>query len=263
MKLLEGKTVLISGAARGQGRSHAVRFAREGAAVIGFDICADLESVPYPLATQADLEETKRLVKADGGRIVTATADVRDSRQVSQVIDAGIAEFGGIDIVLANAGILGAVGAAWEQDDQVFQDVIDINLVGVWRTIKLAAPALIERRGSVVLTSSGMGIKAGVNIASYVASKHGVVGLTRSLAKELAPHGVRVNAVLPGDTLTEMISNDFTSSNQDRFGMTTAPMGIPWVEVNDITEAVLWLSSAAARYVTGILLPVDGGTAIP
>lgn len=263
MKLLEGKTVLISGAARGQGRSHAVRFAREGAAVIGFDICADVESVPYPLATKADLEETARLVKADGGRILTAAADVRDSRQLARVIDAGISEFGGIDIVLANAGILGAVGPAWEQDDQAFQAVIDINLVGAWRTIKLATPALLERRGSAVLTSSGMGIKAGPNIASYVASKHGVVGLTRSLAKELAPHGVRVNAVLPGNTLTDMIQNDFTSSNQQQFGLSVSPMGIPWVEVSDVTEAALWLSSDAARYITGVLLPVDGGTAIP
>jgi SDR family mycofactocin-dependent oxidoreductase len=275
MTLLEGKTVLISGAARGQGRSHALRFAKEGAAVVAFDICSNVPTAGYPLATVADLDETEHLVRAEGGHIVTRVADVRDARQLTEVMDAGVSHFGGIDIVLANAGILGNVGPAWELEDEVFQDVIDINLVGAWRTIKLATPELLRRRGSVVLVSSGMGVKGGTNIVSYVASKHGIIGLMRALAKELAPHGVRVNAVLPGNTDTGMMQNDAARGlympdiefpTREQFAERAAsgvPMGIPWVDASDVSEAALWLSSDAARYITGILLPVDGGTAIP
>jgi SDR family mycofactocin-dependent oxidoreductase len=275
MSQFDGKVVLISGAGRGQGRSHAIRFAKEGAAIIAFDRCADLNDVPYSLATQGDLEETERMVKEVGGRVLTGVADVRNTNEIKELIDAGITAFGRIDVVLANAGIVGNVGPIWELDDSSFQAVIDINLIGAWRTVKLAVPELLKSKGSVILTSSGLGVKGAANVGSYVASKHGVIGLMRSLAKELAPHGVRVNAILPGNCDTDMMQSlalrrlyvpENDSPTREELAERTipdSPMGIPWVDAADISEAALWLSSDAARFVTGVLLPVDGGTAIP
>jgi SDR family mycofactocin-dependent oxidoreductase len=277
MGRFDDKVVLISGVARGQGRSHAVRFAKEGASIIGFDLCADLPTVTYGLATPEEMAQTEEQVRAVGGRISTGVADVRDIDQIRSVVAEGVGEFGGIDVVIANAAVLGGAGPMWQIDDAVFQNVIETNLIGVWKTLKVAIPEMLKREGhrSVVVTSSGAGVKGPANIGDYVASKHALVGLIKTLARELGPYGVRANAVLPGNCDTEMLHNDQvmgmyfpgrTSPSREEFAgqaIAASPLGVPWVDPIDISVAVLWLASAEARYVTGVALPVDGGTAIP
>jgi SDR family mycofactocin-dependent oxidoreductase len=274
---VQGKVALITGAGRGQGRSHAIRLSEEGARVIAVDLPdragRELSRLsPYPMATEADLTETVRLAEAVGGEAIAVLADVRDYDGLATAVAAGLDRFGRIDIVSANAGITGCTGKAWELSREQWQAVLDVDLTGTWHTVKAVAPAMIKQRsGSIVITASTMGVKGGANLAGYVAAKHGVVGLMRALAHELAPFSVRVNAIAPTSVATDMVFNDavlglfrpdlvkpgvddvvqaFTQHNM---------LPVPWTEARDISEAVLWLGSDEARYVHGIVLPVDAG----
>jgi (+)-trans-carveol dehydrogenase len=273
MGRLDGKVALITGAARGQGRSHAVTLAREGAEIIAVDLAAQVDSVPYALATPDDLTETVKLVEDLDRRILSQQADVRDPDAMQEAVDRGLSEFGHIDIVCANAGIASFEPAA-ELSRQTWQDMIDINLTGVWYSIQPVLPSMIERGqgGSIVITSSIYGVKGPPgNLAHYAASKHGVVGLMRELANELAPYSIRVNTVNPTFVATDMVQNDTIyrmflpdspNPTRDEFMALLTEMNslpIPWVESIDITNAVLFLASEEARYVTGTTLLVDAG----
>lgn len=277
MRRFDGKTVVISGAARGQGRSHALRFAAEGANVVAFDGCAQFATVPYAMPGPEDLEETARLVRERGGRIVAEIADVRDARQVEAVLGQALSAFGRVDVAVANAGIVGDFAPVWQVTDEVFRDVIDVNLIGSWHLAKAGIATMLDQgiHGAIVVTGSGASLKGLANAAPYVASKHALVGLVRTAAREAAPHGIRVNLVAPGSVSTPMFLNDATARlfapDDDAPGTETllersravVPMGIACVEPEDISEAVLYLASDAARYITGAVLPVDGGSAIP
>jgi (+)-trans-carveol dehydrogenase len=268
----DGKVALITGAARGQGRTHAVAFAREGADVIALDICRQIEGVPYEMATADDLAETERLVKEAGGRIVVRPVDVRDFDALEAAVKDGVQELGRLDIVVANAGI-GTFGPAEELTEREWRDVIDVDLIGVWLTCKATIP-VIEDKGNFILTSSTMGLSAVGNATHYVAAKHGVVGLMLSLAQELAPRGIRVNSVHPTQVAGEMIFNqgmydlfrpDLESPTQEDMAEVSAQtslLGVPWIESQDVSNAVLFLVSDEARYITGVALPVDAGSCL-
>jgi SDR family mycofactocin-dependent oxidoreductase len=274
MGKLDGKVAFISGAARGQGRSHAVALASEGANIIGFDICEDVASIAplYPLATQDDLDETVQLVEKAGGKMLARKADVRKFDQVKAVMDEGLSMFDHIDIVLANAGVV-AFNKAWEYPEQTWQDVIDINLTGVWNTVRGVIPHMIDRGegGVLLLTSSTAGIRGYPHTAPYSASKHGVVGLMQSLANELAPHWIRVNSLHPTSANTPMLQNEGTyrlfmpdRENPGRDDLEVMmkegnAMPIAWVEAQDVTGVVVFLVSDEARYITGVQMPIDAG----
>jgi SDR family mycofactocin-dependent oxidoreductase len=265
---LDGKVALITGAARGQGRSHALRLARDGADVIAVDICRQIESVAYPMATPEDLARTVSEVEALDRRIVAAEVDVRDGAALRDAVAKGIAQLGGVDIVLANAGV--GLAAEDADEEQAFRDVVEVNLFGVWNTVHAAAPTMIEqgRGGSIVLTGSTMGLSGrggdgSGGLDGYCASKHALVGLTRTWANWLAPHKIRVNAVHPTGVNTPMVVNDALAK---RFA--AAPQGgpdmgnlldVPLIEAADVSNAIAWLVGDEARYVTGIALPVDAG----
>ena len=270
---VEGKVAFITGAARGQGRSHAITLAREGADIIAVDICAQIGSVPYPMATPEDLAQTVKEVEAAGRRIVATDVDVRDYDALKAALDDGVAQLGRLDIVSANAGIE-SYGQAEELAEQTWQDMIDVDLTGEWHTAKAAIPHLrAAGGGSMILTSSTMGLAAEPNLAHYVAAKHGVVGLMRTLALELAPEMIRVNTIHPTTVNTHMVQNAATYElfaadlpEAERTSQALAPrfqglnaMPVPWVEPAEISNAVLWLASDESRYVTGITLPVDAG----
>jgi SDR family mycofactocin-dependent oxidoreductase len=266
MGKLDGKVAFISGGARGQGRSHAVRLAEEGADIITFDICAQIEGVPYEMSNPQDLEETRSQVEALGRRIVAEQADARDIEAVRKVIEKGVAEIGPIDIVVANAGI--GIGGANSADSD-WTDVIDVNLTGVWNTVRLVIPSLIERGvgGSIIITSSTGGMMGVGNIdpgmLAYTASKHAVVGLMRAWANHLAPHYVRVNSVAPTAVNSPMAANDSMKATLDANPVMAAawmnPIPVMWVETIDISNAVAFLASDESRYITGTVLPVDAG----
>lgn len=266
MGKLEGKVAFITGAARGQGRSHAIRLAAEGADIIAVDICRQIDTVPYPMSTPDDLAETAKQVEALDRRIFTAQADVRDAAQLRQAFDRGVTEIGPVDIVLANAGIapmsLHPVAQEW-------QDVIDVNLTGVYNTVQTAIPSMIERGtgGAIVLTSSTAGINGiGGDTPGglgYTAAKHGVVGLMRSYANTLAKHNIRVNTVHPTGVNTPMVVNEFMQEFLQRdptMGQAMAnALPVDMVEPVDISNAICFLVSDDGRYVTGVTLPVDAG----
>ncbi|MCU1691817.1 MAG: Short-chain dehydrogenase/reductase [Frankiales bacterium] len=270
MGKLDGKVAFITGAARGQGRSHAVRLAEEGADIIAVDLCADIASVPYPLSSSDDLAETADLVKNTGRRVFTAQADVRDVPALRAAIAAGTEELGPIDIVLPNAGIIHQGAAPDTDPDAIFDDAIAVNLKGVWNSVRLVAPAMIERGkgGAIVLTSSTQGLsgRGGDGSAAglaYAASKHGVVGLMRSFANWLSPHGIRVNSIHPTGVSTGMVLNDavgrWVEENPAGAAAATNLMPVALLEARDISNAVLYLVSDEGRYVTGITLPIDAG----
>jgi SDR family mycofactocin-dependent oxidoreductase len=268
-----GKVAFVTGAARSQGRSHAVRLAEEGADIIAVDVCADIRGMPYPGATPADLEETVRLVETHGRRIHAAQADVRDFAALEQALQAGVAELGRLDIVCANAGVGSFPMLAQDIDDQTWQDVMDINATGVWHTCKAAIPILVKQRegGSMILTGSTAGVKATAHLAHYTAAKHAVVGIMKTLAVELGRRNIRVNIVHPTSVATPMIHNDSLyrlfapdvddPTEGDVAQMFAAPhlLPIPWIEPVDVSNAVLFLASDEARYVTGTELKVDAG----
>jgi (+)-trans-carveol dehydrogenase len=269
---VEGKVAFITGAARGQGRSHAIRLAEEGADIIAVDICAQVGSVPYPMATPDDLAETVKEVEALDRRIIAAQADTRDYAGLKQALDDGVAQLGRLDIVCSNAGIV-SYGQAAELPEQTWQDMIDTNLTGMWHAAKAAIPHLVEggRGGSIVITSSDAGLKGFQNAAHYVSAKHGVVGLMRTLALELAPHFIRVNTLHPTGVDTGMLQNEpsyrlflpgVENPTREQFAEAYKALNalpIPWVEPVDISNAVLFLASDEARYITGVTFPVDAG----
>lgn len=275
MHRLEGKVAYITGAARGQGRSHAIKMAEEGADIIAVDLCADVDTVPYPSATPEDLEHTVKCVESIGQRIFARSADVRDTAALRRVAREGIDELGQIDIVVANAGVVSAAPVL-QLDEASWQTVIDINLTGVWKAIKAVVPALVEARrgGSVILTSSVLGLIAFPNVAHYVAAKHGVTGLMKSLAIELAPNNIRVNSIHPGTVDTPMIMNEaalrlFTGGRgRTREAAKTVMTGVhalpvPWVDALDVSNAVVYLASDESRYLTGSTIVIDAGEGLP
>jgi SDR family mycofactocin-dependent oxidoreductase len=261
MGLLEGKVAFVTGAARGQGRSHAVRVAHEGADVIAIDVCAQAAEVPYPLATPEDLEETVRQVEALDRRIVARKVDVRDRSGVKAALDEGVAELGRLDIVAANAGIC-TFATAEECSDQLWDEMIDINLTGVSNTARAAIPHLKANGGggAIVITSSGAGIKGYQTLPHYSAAKHGLVGLMRVLALELAPNMIRVNTIHPTTVNTPMVRYMDTAIEEHLIDINALP--VKWLESEDVSDALVWLCSDAARYVTGVALPVDAGCVI-
>ncbi|UNB54523.1 mycofactocin-coupled SDR family oxidoreductase [Mycolicibacterium sp. YH-1] len=269
---VQGKVAFITGAARGQGRAHAIRLAEEGADIIALDLCGPVEGVPYRASTPEDLEETVGLVERLDRRIVALQADVRDSDQLQDAVRAGVSEFGRLDIVIANAGIL-TVAPAHEWTENQWQTMLDINLSGVWRTAKAVIPTLIEQGqgGSIIATSSVLGLKGAAGAVGYVAAKFGVTGIVKSLAHELAPHRIRVNSLHPTNVRTELMDNtmvrkvfrpDLADPTYDDAIDSYAVLNlwdVPWVESVDVANAALWLASDEARFVTGSAIPVDLG----
>ncbi|MDQ2637274.1 MAG: mycofactocin-coupled SDR family oxidoreductase [Actinomycetota bacterium] len=275
MGTLEGKVVFISGGARGQGRAHAVRLAKEGADIITFDIAEQIDSVPYPLATKDDLEETVRQVEALGRRIVARQADVRDQDAVGRVFDEGVAELGRVDIVIANAGIMPIVGPT-STKVSAWHDAIDIMLTGVVYTLEAAVPTMVEQNegGAIIITSSIAGLKSPARslrtntygLLGYTAAKHAVVGVMRSYANALASHNIRVNTLHPTGANTMMVANDAFLGSADQFpelfeAMSNA-LPVQLIESDDVANAVAWLVSDEARYITGVSLPVDAGASV-
>lgn len=259
-----GKVALITGAARGQGRSHALRLAEEGADIIGIDFCQEYSDLPYPLATLEDLQETARMVEALDRRMVIQTADVRDRAVLTAAVDAGVAEFGKLDIVVANAGILKA-GAWYEITQEVWDDALATILTGTWNTIASTAPHLIKAGGGSIMGIGSLGGLKGVPfMAQYTAAKHGVVGIVKAMATELAKHSVRVNVVHPGGVNTVLTSglgrmDELIQENPNLNGGFQNPLPIRRLEPIDISHAIVYLASDESKYVTGTELVVDGG----
>ncbi|QNG37892.1 mycofactocin-coupled SDR family oxidoreductase [Geodermatophilaceae bacterium NBWT11] len=271
MGLLDGKVALITGGARGQGRAHALVSAKEGADVVLVDMADQIASVPYRMATQDDLAETVRQVEALDRRAIAVTADVRSQQQMDDAVSRGIAEFGKIDILIANAGIW-TQAPFWEITDEAWEDMIGTNLTGVWKSAKAIAPHMIERgSGSIVITSSVNGLEPGPDYAHYVSSKHGVIGLMKNIALELAPHGIRCNSINPGAIKTPMTDHqgawDMFAGHE---GGTEADMleggyhfhalkGMTFLSPEVIANTALYLNSELAAAVTGVTIPVDAG----
>jgi (+)-trans-carveol dehydrogenase len=273
---VEGKVAFITGAARGQGRAHAVRLAQEGADIIAIDICKQVDTVQIPLSTPEDLAETADLVKGHNRRIYTAEVDVRDFDALKAAVDTGVEQLGRLDIIVANAGI-GNGGATLDKTSEPdWTDMIDINLGGVWKTVKAGVPHILAggRGGSIILTSSVGGLKAYPHTGHYVAAKHGVVGLMRTFAVELGAQNIRVNSVHPTNVNTPLFMNEGTMKlfrpdlenpgpdDMKVVGQLMHTLPIGWVEPEDIANAVLFLASDEARYITGVTLPVDGGSCL-
>ena len=271
MGKLDGRVALITGGARGQGRSHALTLAREGADIVVCDIAAQIDTVPYPMGTQDQLEETVRLVEDLDRRCVAVQADVRDGAQMRAVVDRALSEFGKIDILLANAGIF-SFGTIAEMSDQMWDDMIDTNLKGVFNAMRAVLPHMIERRSGRIVATASMAGRVGMpNIAHYVAAKWGVIGLVKSVAMEVAQYGITVNAVCPTTVNTDMIHNEATyklfrpdlenPTADDALAAFSSlnVLPIPWVEPEDISNAILFLISDDARYITGTAVEVAAG----
>ncbi len=266
-----GEVALITGAARGQGRSHAVALARAGASLVLVDAPEAVATTPYAVSAPEDLDRTAKEITASGARCLTFAADVRSNSRMHELVRSAVAEFGRLDIVLANAGVF-SVGTVREMTEQQWREVIDVNLTGVFNTIQASLGPLSESpRGRIVAAASGMGRRGAANIAHYVASKWGVIGLVKSVAIEVAPLGVTCNAVLPTIVNTTMIHNEPTyklfaphlespdvEDVKPAFGATN-PMGVPWVEPSDITDAVMFLLSKKARHISGETLSISAG----
>lgn len=272
MGKLDGKVAFITGIARGQGRSHALTLAREGADIIGLDLCAKPLTTAYPGTTEDDLQETIRLVKEAGRQIVAEVADTRDFEQVKTVFDHGIEQFGRVDIVIPNAGICSGA-KTWEISPQDWREMVNINLNGVFHTVKAAIPTMIAQNegGSIVFIGSTEAIKGAENISSYAAAKHGVTGLMTSLARELGRYRIRVNSVNPTCVDTHMINNDFVyglfrpdldkptrDDVIDTFSGTHI-LPVPWIQPQDVSNAILYLVTEPGRYVTATPLVIDAG----
>jgi SDR family mycofactocin-dependent oxidoreductase len=269
---MDDKVAFVTGAARGLGRSHAIRLASEGADIIAVDTQESIEGLPYPPSTWSDLQETADAVDALGRRVVVKYADVRDLPALRLVLEEGVDELGHLDIVVANAGIV-SYSLASEMPSQMWKDMIDVTLTGSFYTCQASIPHLRDgnRGGSIILTSSTAGLKGFTELAHYVSAKHGVVGLMRTLANELAPFAIRVNTVHPTSVNTLMIHNDSTyrafrpdlenptmEDARSAFAALNA-LDVPWIEPSDVSNAVAFLASDEARYITGVTLPVDAG----
>ena len=271
MASLDGKVAFITGVARGQGRSHAVRLAADGASIIGVDICADIASNGYPMASRDELDETVALVEAKGGKMIASVADVRDFHALKGAVDRGVEQFGRLDIVLANAGIatMAFRELTIEEELEQWTDVVDVNLVGAFHTAKAAIPHLIagQRGGSIVFTSSTAGLKGFGGLQGgglgYAASKHGIVGLMRTLANALAPQNIRVNTVHPTAVRTMMAVNpamvSFLENYPDGGPHLQNPLPVDMLEPEDVSAAIAYLVGDDAKYVTGVTFPVDAG----
>jgi len=272
----EGKVAFITGAARGQGRSHAVRFAEEGANIIAVDLCDQLASVTYPMSTREDLDETINLVEKTGRRIVAEQADVRDFDRLKAVVADGVADLGRVDYILANAGIMPILGDPSHQIS-AYLDAVNVMLNGVYFTIEAALPALLDHGdgGAIVITSSSAGLKVGGTrfstmnhgSAGYAAAKHGVVGLMRYYANSLAEKNIRVNSVHPTGVATPMVVNEQFmqyAMEHPEFGQTMQNLlpNVPVIEASDITEAMVYLCGTSGRYITGITHSVDAGLVV-
>lgn len=276
MQRLVGKVAFITGAARGQGRSHAIRLAQEGAKIVAVDFCGGKEAFPwmtYEMATSEDLAETARLVESEGGSVLALEADVRDLASLQGSVEAAMDRFGALHVVSANAGISPYGPETWLNDDRQWDDVYSVNLLGVRNTCKAAVPAMIAtgEGGSITITSSGAGLKGAYGLSDYCATKWGVIGFATSLAKEVAPYSIRVNVIAPGTVDTDMVQNpglrklfrpDLETPTKEDVAPVFREMSIldvPWVDPIDISNALLFLSSDEARYITGVVLPVDAG----
>jgi SDR family mycofactocin-dependent oxidoreductase len=270
--LLAGQVAVVTGAARGQGRSHALALAAEGASVIALDACAPVATVPYPLPTKADLEETAARVEALGGRVICGVVDVRDLDGMERFVADAAASLGRLDIVCANAGI-STPSPTLEMTEETWQTTIDVNLTGAWKTCRATVPHIVAggRGGAVIITSSSATAMTSGNIAHYTAAKHGLIGLMRVLAKELAPHRIRVNTLHPTGVRTPMIFNepmyrlfrpDLDNPGREDFESAARShhaLGVSCVEPEDVSAAVIYLASAAGRYVTGTTFMLDAG----
>jgi SDR family mycofactocin-dependent oxidoreductase len=267
-----GKVAFITGAARGQGRSHAIRFAEEGADIVALDICEQIDSVAYPMSNEDDAAETVKAVENLDRQILFRQTDVRDYGAVQKVVDEGLSEFGRIDFVSANAGVMPMMGEG-SQQRQAFLDCIDVMLTGVYTTLQSVIPSMVERNegGSIVITSSTAGLRGyargldgmSAGLYGYIAAKHGVVGLMRIFANALGPHNIRVNTVHPTGVNSPMVVNDefaqWVAENPDIAGGMQNSLPVELVEPRDISNAVVWLCSEGAKYITGTTLPVDAG----
>ncbi len=266
-----GAVVLVTGAARGQGRSHALGFARRGATVIALDLCADIDTIPYPLATAEDLAETAQLIADAGGTCRTVRADIRDGAAMRTAVDGILDEHGRLDVCVANAGVVGFAPVC-ELTDAQWATMLDVNLTGVFHTLRAAAPPMREAGSGRIITIASMGGRSGTpNLGHYAAAKWGAIGLTKTLALELAGSGVTANVVCPGTVDTAMVHNpamyglfapDMAAPTRDdvmpRYRRLN-PMGEPWTAPEDVTAAVLYLASPAARHVSGITLELSAG----
>jgi (+)-trans-carveol dehydrogenase len=272
---VEGKVALITGAARGMGRAHALRLAQEGADIVLLDLCRDVSSTPYPMAGDEDMVETQRLVEETGRRALARHADVRDQAQLDAAVADALDTFGRLDIVVPNAGVV-SFGKTWELTEEQWTTAIDVLLTGVWHTVKAAVPSMIEagRGGSIVIIGSAVGTRPATDLTHYVTAKHGLVGLARALALEVAEYSIRVNVVAPGSVATDMASSTAivrltrpdlenpTIDDIDDALRANHALPIRWAEPVDVSNAVLWLSSEEARYITGAVVPVDAGWVI-
>jgi SDR family mycofactocin-dependent oxidoreductase len=273
MTSLHGKVALITGAARGQGRSHALALAAAGADIVAVDSCAPMPTTAYPMPTIEDLEQTGKAVEELDCRVITRQVDIRDQAGLDSVVAEALADFGGIDIVCANASIV-STARSWEFTDEEWQQTLDVDLTGTWRTVKTVIPSMIERGrgGSIIMTASVGGTEGMTNLGAYVAAKHGVMGLMKTMANELGPHRIRVNAVQPGVVRTPIVEQNPAilglfrpdlphprlQDAEEGFRSINA-LPVAWLEPEDVSAAVLFLASDAARYVTGITIPVDAG----
>lgn len=272
MGRVEGKVALVTGAARGQGRCHAVRLAEEGADVVALDVCMPIGTVPYAMASADDLAETARLVAATGRRVIAVEADVRDGAALEETCARAVDELGRLDVVVANAGIT-STSPALEITDEMWSTMIDVNLTGVWRTLRAAGPHMVRggRGGSMIIVSSMATMHPNENIAHYTAAKTGLIGLMRVLAKELARHSVRVNTLHPGTVATPMVLNDAvyrlfrpdlenpTREDLEAVTRTTHALPVALIEPDAVADAVLYLASDESRYVTGSTMTVSAG----
>ena len=272
MGAVEGRVALVTGAARGQGRAHAIALAAEGADVVVTDLCADIATVPYPLGTEAELAETVALVEATGRRCLAMTADVRDSDAMGLVVDAALDTFGTIDICVANAGVTG-YGRFHELDDETWNDMIDVDLTGTFKTIRAVVPTMLERRyGRIIATSSMAGRMGNANLAHYVAAKWGVIGMVKSLAMEVANKGITVNAVAPAAVDTPMLHNEamyrlFCPDMDAPTREDVTPryqamnrLGVAWMDPSEVSRAVLFVAADAAGAMTGQVIEVSLGS---
>jgi (+)-trans-carveol dehydrogenase len=269
---LAGQVAFVTGAARGQGRSHAVRLAAEGADIIAIDACTQLETVPYGLATEADLAETARQIEALDRRVIARKVDVRDLEGLIAAVDEGVAELGRLDIIIANAGI-SSYSAAADLSEQQWMEMIDVNLNGVWRTYRAGIQHIRAggQGGAIIITSSVAGMRGIPNTSHYAAAKHGVVGLMRVLALEHGRERIRVNTIHPTNVNTDMIQNeptielflphkkDPTPEEYQKVARSLNVLPIPWVEPSTISDMVVFLASPEGQYITGAMIPIDAG----
>jgi SDR family mycofactocin-dependent oxidoreductase len=272
MGRLDGKVAFITGGARGQGRSHAVMMAKEGADILTVDLCDQIETVEYPTATPADLAETVRLVEAEGRRIIARQADVRDFAKIKAVVADGYRDLGSLDIVVANAGIMPVTGDV-SHEAQAFYDAVDVMLTGVYHTCQAAIPLMVDQDagGAIIIISSVSGLRGfpgnpkrgGSGVLGYTAAKHGVVGLMRAYASALAEYRIRCNSIHPTGVNSPMSDNEpfrrLVEAEPEMAARLANPLPVPVIECVDVSNAVVFLASDEGRYITGITLPVDAG----